>query len=411
MPKIGRNDPCPCGSGKKYKKCCMGKDKLDAKQAHQQDKDADFSDNIGSIIGELVEDFESTFSPRELKLYDAFEEIEELIDDDNRIHEAARKFLEATDHIQDIPDDFPWDIGGVAGMLLEDLRMDDPRLAIEVIRRTAVLDPVNAPAWQLDMAEIMTESGEVDAGLAIFHRLVEDNPNNVRCWAGLGKGYLDAKDYGKAEEYLLRAIEVGEAQKEDEHIAWDIGDAYTYLLDVYRETDMIEKAIQLWRKAADYTDVRQLCNMLIEKGDLKRAEEFADMIENLMDRNYQLGRIRFLQGDKKAGLRHWNAILSEASSDVPMTWPEVALRLCRHDLVISLLPAFLESIPRSAPCRVLLSLAYVMDSDMESAQRVLRAAPRKLELSDDLRELCEELPLDEQTRVQWLGMFGSERQT
>lgn len=22
-PKIGRNDPCPCGSGKKYKKCCM----------------------------------------------------------------------------------------------------------------------------------------------------------------------------------------------------------------------------------------------------------------------------------------------------------------------------------------------------------------------------------------------------
>jgi uncharacterized protein YecA (UPF0149 family) len=23
--KIGRNDPCPCGSGKKFKKCCMRK--------------------------------------------------------------------------------------------------------------------------------------------------------------------------------------------------------------------------------------------------------------------------------------------------------------------------------------------------------------------------------------------------
>ena len=22
MAKVGRNDPCPCGSGKKYKKCC-----------------------------------------------------------------------------------------------------------------------------------------------------------------------------------------------------------------------------------------------------------------------------------------------------------------------------------------------------------------------------------------------------
>lgn len=23
----GRNDPCPCGSGKKYKQCCLKKDK------------------------------------------------------------------------------------------------------------------------------------------------------------------------------------------------------------------------------------------------------------------------------------------------------------------------------------------------------------------------------------------------
>ena len=28
--KAGPNDPCPCGSGKKYKKCCMQKDKIDS---------------------------------------------------------------------------------------------------------------------------------------------------------------------------------------------------------------------------------------------------------------------------------------------------------------------------------------------------------------------------------------------
>ncbi len=27
-PKVGRNDPCPCGSGKKYKKCCMMKEQV-----------------------------------------------------------------------------------------------------------------------------------------------------------------------------------------------------------------------------------------------------------------------------------------------------------------------------------------------------------------------------------------------
>jgi len=25
MEKVGRNDPCPCGSGKKFKKCCESK--------------------------------------------------------------------------------------------------------------------------------------------------------------------------------------------------------------------------------------------------------------------------------------------------------------------------------------------------------------------------------------------------
>ncbi len=26
MDKTGRNDPCPCGSGRKYKKCCLARD-------------------------------------------------------------------------------------------------------------------------------------------------------------------------------------------------------------------------------------------------------------------------------------------------------------------------------------------------------------------------------------------------
>ena len=30
MNKVGRNEPCPCGSGKKYKKCCLAKDEAEA---------------------------------------------------------------------------------------------------------------------------------------------------------------------------------------------------------------------------------------------------------------------------------------------------------------------------------------------------------------------------------------------
>jgi hypothetical protein len=37
MSNIGRNEPCPCGSGKKYKKCCLlKKDELATRQREKQ---------------------------------------------------------------------------------------------------------------------------------------------------------------------------------------------------------------------------------------------------------------------------------------------------------------------------------------------------------------------------------------
>lgn len=32
--KVGRNDPCPCGSGKKYKQCCMHSSEQEEPQPH-----------------------------------------------------------------------------------------------------------------------------------------------------------------------------------------------------------------------------------------------------------------------------------------------------------------------------------------------------------------------------------------
>lgn len=44
MEKIGRNDPCPCGSGQKYKKCCLSNDDSSGNPASK-----------GSLSGELQE--------------------------------------------------------------------------------------------------------------------------------------------------------------------------------------------------------------------------------------------------------------------------------------------------------------------------------------------------------------------
>ncbi|MBI5193059.1 MAG: SEC-C domain-containing protein [Nitrospirae bacterium] len=34
MNKPGRNEPCPCGSGKKYKRCCLSKSYIPAGKEH-----------------------------------------------------------------------------------------------------------------------------------------------------------------------------------------------------------------------------------------------------------------------------------------------------------------------------------------------------------------------------------------
>ncbi len=61
--KIGRNEPCPCGSGKKYKKCCLAKDEERARQAaaaqllnQQQPHPGELSSNEDPSSGRAVEE-------------------------------------------------------------------------------------------------------------------------------------------------------------------------------------------------------------------------------------------------------------------------------------------------------------------------------------------------------------------
>jgi len=58
MKRISRNDPCPCGSGRKYKHCCMKSDR---------------SDDLVTVRGlddETVKEIEQIFSGRGEELTD-----------------------------------------------------------------------------------------------------------------------------------------------------------------------------------------------------------------------------------------------------------------------------------------------------------------------------------------------------
>ncbi len=81
MSKIGRNEPCPCGSGKKFKKCCMRGDSEHRQQLETFDEVVDeaitwLQDRFAEDLSEAVEEQFLSYMPEE-----GWESFVELPDD------------------------------------------------------------------------------------------------------------------------------------------------------------------------------------------------------------------------------------------------------------------------------------------------------------------------------------------
>ena len=113
MQKTGRNDPCPCGSGKKYKHCCLEKERAAelaaaiaqrvAWQEHKaspaaQAEDAQALDAASNAVVDLVQAGrldEAEQAARELLV--RYPEVHDGYDRLGMVHEARGQFREAAD--------------------------------------------------------------------------------------------------------------------------------------------------------------------------------------------------------------------------------------------------------------------------------------------------------------------------
>lgn len=71
MDKTGRNDPCPCGSGLKYKKCCYGKPpkpKFKAKVIKSGKEQATVPDMMNRIKSQLPKDAEFKMTEHDFRV-------------------------------------------------------------------------------------------------------------------------------------------------------------------------------------------------------------------------------------------------------------------------------------------------------------------------------------------------------
>jgi len=102
MPKTGRNDPCPCASGKKYKHCCLEKDRaaelsaaVRQRVALQESQALDVASNavVDLVHGGRLEEAEQ--AARELLV--RYPEVHDGYDRLGMVHEARGQFREAAD--------------------------------------------------------------------------------------------------------------------------------------------------------------------------------------------------------------------------------------------------------------------------------------------------------------------------
>ncbi|MCD6153177.1 MAG: SEC-C domain-containing protein [Syntrophobacterales bacterium] len=97
MKKPGRNDPCPCGSGKKYKKCCLN-DPAMAGTFIYTDLDI-LSNKVPKLIGtgklDEAEDICQTLMKQYPDQIDGLQRYAELLEARGDKHKAAEYYRKA----------------------------------------------------------------------------------------------------------------------------------------------------------------------------------------------------------------------------------------------------------------------------------------------------------------------------
>jgi tetratricopeptide (TPR) repeat protein len=308
----GRNDPCPCGSGKKYKKCCLSDDTRPETDLGEVEKTR--VNALKKMSEEKWEEAASQFRSIETEVDDpwtvwrALASCHDAMDDYLRAGEYYEKALSAAPEERRF--DLMYHLGiarGCAGrtdkaiaafqeamdlasnpqqrdqlsLILETLHQikrgnENPNLfiihvhlqrafsEIEAKRYDAAasrlenliqLDPEN-PAIFYNLAIVYTFMKREDEAIDVYEKTVDLNPDYVQAWYNLGQLYMiKKKDFSHALHCFDRALAIRPDYVNAHHqrgMAWELlGDR--------------QKALECWRKTLELDPKNKLALENIER--------------------------------------------------------------------------------------------------------------------------------------------------
>lgn len=231
MKKIGRNDPCPCGSGKKYKHCCQQKDLAQTASAHS---DTAF---IPGALQTAIQHHQSGRLPQAQLIYQQILQAEPN-------HADALHLLGLVYHHQ----------GNSAA-------------AVELIQSAISARPTEA-MYYFNLGNMQQDMGQLDQAIACYRQALLRQPGSVDTLIGLGTALRAQKRLDEAIACYRQALSIQP----------DCADVHYNLANALQDQGQLDEAISSYRKALlikpDFAGVySNLANALRAQGKLDEAIE------------------------------------------------------------------------------------------------------------------------------------------
>jgi tetratricopeptide (TPR) repeat protein len=246
MNKPGRNDPCPCGSGKKYKKCCLSRDEAARPRVAAENPGEKF---VAELRPDLDEAVDRVLEKMELGAGRAVEpEIKALLEKHPRYHMthylmgvymavvmedpvgAIPFFEKAVQIFPPFPQayynlgcsarlacDFPKAVKALRAALRypqdDDVTAERARKELHFIETTLLksspfpnLDAYLANATLFDEAFVLLTKQDFEKAAQLFNRVLGENPKHVQSLGNLALAYAGLGRRAVAMECFERAL-------------------------------------------------------------------------------------------------------------------------------------------------------------------------------------------------------------
>ena len=279
--KVGRNSPCPCGSGKKYKNCCDGHHSaaekmaadplfMRAQKAHSEGRLAD-AQTLYSALLERDPNHPETLH------------FQGLVTHQMGHTQLALPLIEHSLSLR------PQNIHFLTNAGLIYQSVGDWKKVEAIYRELTRLVPKDGKAWH-NLGRVLMERGDISAAEQAYRKATSLSASDPECWKNLGITLLKLNRPGGAEEALLcfqrviaadpndaeghnnLGIALGLLKRRDEALAaarmaiqldprsWQ---PWLNLAQIYLTNDEVESALEVYQNGIELATDKDMFNITL----------------------------------------------------------------------------------------------------------------------------------------------------